>query len=330
MLVLLAETPGVPIELGIVGAGVHITSAHGSIHPEGAHQVIRGLRGSFEVAASATTAAGDMVEFVVVAAAVHDRVWKYETDGGVERVFIGDLAGTELVLVEDGLVHLRGSSRHLHFLVAPAFSTVSVSSETPKGKLAGTSRVGVFSNVSVDVGSVSLPTAKWTLTQAPGPARDLPINPRSGKAQEPHASEWGAAAHYSVMLTEPGCLAAQAPGGCPRFKAAAQSNLELRLAVDYHADSARVYLGDRCLTDNWYSGYVGDGQLQVGLDYLAGENPGIWSGNLTLLMLPLKKQSLEQHVFLQKVLWPDFGTDSTICSLHSIDVIPTYKISLKI
>merc|ERR1719223_2338224 len=31
MLVLLAETPGVPIELGIVSAGVHITSAHGSI-----------------------------------------------------------------------------------------------------------------------------------------------------------------------------------------------------------------------------------------------------------------------------------------------------------
>ena len=330
-LVLLAETPGVAIELGFVGAGVHVTSSHGSIHPEGAYEVVRGLSGSFDVAASVTTASGSTVNFVVVAAALHDRVWKYDTHDGVERVFIGEMEGTELVLVEDGLVHLRGRSRQLNVLVAPAFEVFAISEDTPKGRLLGTQRVGLFSNISIDVGPVVVPKARWTLTQPPGPARELPINKRTSKAQEPHASEWGAAAHYSVMLADPKCPVSQ--DTCARFQPAAkmqQSNVDLRLAIDYHADSARVYLDKRCLTDNWYSGYAGDGQLQLGLDYLAGENPGIWSTNLTLLMLPLKKTSLEQHVFLQKVLWPDFGTADTVCDLRSVDVIPTYKVSLKV
>ena len=29
------------------------------------------------------------------------------------------------------------------------------------------------------------------------------------------------------------------------------------------------------LTDNWYSGYRGEGAMEVGLTYLAGENPGL-------------------------------------------------------
>ena len=331
MLVLLAETPGVAIEIGFVSAGVHVTSPHGSIHPEGAYEVVRGLSGSFDVGASVTTSSGTRVDFVVVAAEFHDRVWKYDTYDGVERVFIGETEGTELVLVEEGLLHLRGSSPQLNVLVAPAFNSITVSDDTPKGRLLGTHQVGVFSNISVDVGPVVVPKARWTLTQPPAPARELPINTRTKKAQEPHASEWGAAAHYSVMLADPKCPVSQ--DTCARFQPAAkmqQSNVDLRLGVDYHADSARVYLEKRCLTDNWFSGYVGDGQLQVGLDYLAGENPGIWSTNLTLLMLPIKKSSLENHVFLQKALWPDFGTADTVCDLRSIDVIPTYKVSLKI
>merc|ERR1712110_1143528 len=103
--------------------------------------------------------------------------------------------------------------------------------------------------MGIDVGKVSLPTMRWTLTQAPAPARNVP-HAKSGKAQEPLLSDWSGAAHYSVMMAEPGCGTSLA---CPRFQAAAQSNVELRLAVDYQADSARLYLGSRCLTDSWYS-----------------------------------------------------------------------------
>ena len=55
-----------------------------------------------------------------------------------------------------------------------------------------------------------------------------------------------------------------------------------------------MYFGDRLLTDNWFSGYPypnGDGALEVGITYLAGENPGLLQpgAELRVLILPIKK-----------------------------------------
>ena len=87
---------------------------------------------------------------------------------------------------------------------------------------------------------------------------------------------------------------------------------------------------DRCLTDNWFSGYEGDSSMQLGLDYLAGENPTIFSANLTLLVMPLKQASLEDDVFIQKAWWPAFGPDGIADTLSGIEVLPTYKVSLDV
>jgi hypothetical protein len=92
------------------------------------------------------------------------------------------------------------------------------------------------------------------------------------------------------------------------------SKTELILAIPYQGDALRVYYKDKLLTDNWYSGYSSEqGGAVVGLSYLADENPGLLADGteLTLMILPLKKESLEADVFLQKRLWPDFGSGST-------------------
>lgn len=52
--------------------------------------------------------------------------------------------------------------------------------------------------------------------------------------QEPTAQEWTAAASYSIAVT--GGLSADA---------------DTILVIDYAADAARVYFGNRLLTDNW-------------------------------------------------------------------------------
>ncbi len=78
---------------------------------------------------------------------------------------------------------------------------------------------------------------------------------------------------------------------------------ELRVAIDYEADAARLYSPrGKLLTDNWFSGYTADGRMEVGLTFLASENPGISvfaessrGTNLTLFVLPLKKDPLASH-----------------------------------
>ena len=87
-------------------------------------------------------------------------------------------------------------------------------------------------------------------------------------------------------------------------------------------DSARVYFGERCLTDNWYSGYKGEGAMEVGLSYLAGENPGLLSAGATLQLwvLPLKQTDLENDVYLQERLWPDFGGKDAVLELKGVTV----------
>ena len=40
------------------------------------------------------------------------------------------------------------------------------------------------------------------------------------------------------------------------------------------------------LTDNWYSGYRGEGAMEVGLTYLAGENPGLLVSSAALFLTP--------------------------------------------
>merc|ERR1711871_1650728 len=106
-----------------------------------------------------------------------------------------------------------------------------------------------------------------------------------GKAQEPTFAEWQAAAKYNITL---------------KWPTSGTAGLEATLAVDYEGDAARIYYKGRLLTDNWFSGYNGDGAMQVGITHLADENPGILEdgAQLQLWVLPLSRTSLESKVFL--------------------------------
>merc|ERR1712232_249368 len=113
------------------------------------------------------------------------------------------------------------------------------------------------------------------------PAREIPKS-NCGKAQEPTTDEWKQAAVWTL-----------------RLDASAISSSQARLAIRYRGDAARLYAGEVLLTDNWFTGYKGDGQMEVGLSYLAGEVPSLLSAavNLTLHVLPLRKDTLGKIVF---------------------------------
>ena len=75
-----------------------------------------------------------------------------------------------------------------------------------------------------------------------------------------------------------------------------------------------LYRG-RLLTDDFYSGYAGEGALEVGLSYLhdevareLGGGAGLLDDGLELQLhvLPLQRRALQSNVFLQQELWPAF------------------------
>ena len=90
----------------------------------------------------------------------------------------------------------------------------------------------------------------------------------------------------------------------------------------------RVYYKDKLLTDNWFSGYTSaQGGAVVGLSYLAGENPGLLVDGveLTLMILPLERSSLEGGIFLQQRLWPSFGSSNTSLTLKPLSWLVTTR-----
>ena len=239
---------------------------------------------------------------------------------------------TDVILADCCTLSLRGNASTMQFWSVPALpSAADAAAMVAPATLASPPTAdGVFTKMTVNVGpTAALPTAKWTLKTAAGPPRDIPKQggKQSGKAQEPTAEEWKAAAAYTVELVS---SAAGNSTSATLFRDGPIANVALRLGIDYAGDSARMYLGDRCLTDNWYSGYHTDGRMEMGLDYLAGENPDMWSGKaFTFNLMPLKKSSLQTDVFLQQVLWPDFGGKDAVCDIEAIHVIPTYMASMR-
>ena len=175
---------------------------------------------------------------------------------------------------------------------------------------------GVFASYSVQLANADVAAPTFHPVAKAGPPRDVPTQHANGKgkAREPTMQEWGAAARYTVTL-----------GATPTVG-------DFRLVVDYVGDAARVYFNKRLLTDNWYSAYdpMDEGALEVGLNYLAGENPGLLLAGaaLDVWVLPLKRSSLEHLVYLQNgsnpvgsgALWPDFQGQDAVCALNSVSI----------
>ena len=177
------------------------------------------------------------------------------------------------------------------------------------------------------------PCSVTLVRPAPMPPREIPLAP-SGKAQEPTMDDWlDGAAIYNVTLP-PAPAVPTSPD---------DDYVEVRVAVDFEADAARLYSPrGRLLTDNFFTGYAADGRMEVGLTFLADENPGMFDPlpsapferprgtNVTLFVLPLKKTTLEAHAWLQTRYWPTFARENGSVALRVGDVRPIVVVGTKL
>ena len=314
--VVLSETPGIPVELGVALDGGHIVAAAGATvtHTVGL-SVVTGITPGTAAVAIVTEADGHSTSVVVLPAAAAD------------RAFTTELAGTKtLVLTAPEVLMAAGVDDRLELRTEGAVSTTRLlllpapaSLTTADGAAVQHSPDGVFAAFTAAVPAPAVLPAAVHLKQAAGPPRTVQHQggKASGKAQEPTAAEWAAAAVYTVQHFVPAGLT---------------NASELLLAFDYAGDAARVYYKDRLLTDNWFSGYRGDGQLEVGISYLAGENTGLLDpdAELTVLILPLKESTLGKDVWLQPRLYPTFDSAGIACTLTRVQARIVQHTALKI
>eukprot|EP01065_Artemidia_motanka_P007610 TRINITY_DN137_c2_g1_i1.p1 TRINITY_DN137_c2_g1~~TRINITY_DN137_c2_g1_i1.p1 ORF type:complete len:915 (+),score=325.46 TRINITY_DN137_c2_g1_i1:66-2747(+) len=290
-----AATDGVAPEIAF-SADATVKHAAGTVTTEGSYSVLRNT--AVGTGAALTLSKGSAtVSIVILPASLADSVWKIPF-AGAERVIISDASLVVYDPQQASAFNLRSEASKVTVRMLPSPGTLHAGGAAVTG-----SADGEFTAFTFDMPTIPAPAMTVTQRTPAGPPRNIPVS-RAGKAEEPTAKDWEAAAVYDVT----GNASVGSWQG------------ELRLAVDYEADAARIYLGDTLLTDNWMSGYKGDGAMEVGLTYLAGENPGLQSEhlNLTLKVLPLRKDALQKNVFIQQRLWPDFGTDSSVLRVNSV------------
>jgi len=182
----------------------------------------------------------------------------------------GELAGKErLFLTTSGLtshkncLELTGKTNDAFSVsIYPKTESLTCNGKPVKGKADG-----IFTNYRLK--EQKLPKFNLTIDKikdADNPVREILIG-KSGVAQQPSDEDFDKAALWKIHLSSNTKL---------------QQDIYLR--ISYIGDVARVYLGDKLLTDNFYNGKT----FELGLTRFS---PDIYNQDLILKILPLQKNA---------------------------------------
>ena len=86
---------------------------------------------------------------------------------------------------------------------------------------------------------------------------------------------------------------------------------DMILRLHYTGDVARVYIGGKFITDDYYNGLP----LEIGLRRHAAE---LKNGELTVAILPLQKNA---PIYLPDSAKPDFGSAASVVALSRVELI---------
>jgi hypothetical protein len=236
------------------------------------------------------TASGKRLKIVLLDSEQSLAVWKSGFLGR-ERVFL-----TKAGLITDG-DRLRLSSENaedLRVSIFPAPSSLVVNSKAVKPKANG-----IFGEFIAARPKAAKPKVQVTQIRQPDAPREIKSGSK-GVAEAPSDTDFERAAVWKITLP----------------KNIEKKNLLLR--IGYDGDVARLYLGDKLLTDNFYNGSV----FELGIDRFA---PEIYKQALFLKILPLRKDA---PVYLQPDARPDFEGANSVCKLSAVNLIELHEAAL--
>ena len=143
--------------------------------------------------------------------------------------------------------------------------------------------------------NVSVSKVKTEMLQPAGPAREIPLSGgKSHVAIAPTDADFTNAAVWKIKLP------VDAPDRSPAL-----------LRIRYVGDVARITLDGKLIEDNFYAGR----EFDLGLKRYA---PGIFTGDLRLEILPLRKDA---PVYIEPKDRPDFKGKDTVLELQAVELV---------
>ncbi len=209
------------------------------------------------------------------------RVWRGNV-GGKERMFI--TAPGETMYTDGKLVTLQTTDS--------SFGPFGVVSIPP-----------LEGGTNITTEGPALPNVDVKQVQEAGKLREIKMGSRK-LATEPTDAEFAGEEPAVWKITFP--------------DRTAEDGRKLLLRVHYVGDVARLYLGDRLLTDNFYNGMPFD----LDLTHLGRE---VWEKGLTLKIMPLQKGA---PVYIQKEDMPEFGGKESVVGVKSVELIETRSVTI--
>ncbi|HEX5324939.1 MAG TPA: beta-galactosidase [Capsulimonadaceae bacterium] len=280
-----SEVDGLPAEFVFDPSTADIEAASGRSTRTELGMRVSNLVPGTESAIRLHTRDGLRVEVILLTSEQSLACWKAELSGR-ERLFLTK----ETLLAEGDTARLRGSdadTMSVSILPAPAMTGCA-------GKRLAGEADGLFLRFTACSDNIARnrPVA-FTKVKEAGVARTVRLGSQ-GVAESPADEDFEQAAVWHLHLDPDTDL--------PRNS---------RLRISYVGDVARVYLGGKLLTDNFYNGTA----FEIGLNRYAA---GVRAQDLVLKILPLRKDA---PIYLPTEAWPQFGDSEQAATLSSVALI---------
>lgn len=291
--VVFEQSEGIPAQFAFETNGLNLQALSGHLTQKQSLAVLHDIRPGTKVAARLRLGDGSSIQLVVLDSKSSLELWRGKLEGH-ERLF---LTRASLVLDGDNLQLTSTNAADLHVSIYPPPTSLACSSDDLAQKSDGTFQCFI---------PPAQPKIRFKATfekvQSAGPLRDIPI----GKIDQPVAtapldSDFQNAAVWDIKIP---------------------SNIDLDdnpiLRIHYVGDVARVMLGGKFITDDFYNGNAFD----VGL---RRQVPDVTNDDLRIAIIPLQKNG---PIYMSPKARPSFDDDNSVATIQSIEIIPKYSLLL--
>ena len=283
--------PGVSPEFALeAGDGVSIEAPRARITREQGVAYVDGIEPGSRAAIRISNRGNGTTAIIVLSLEQARSLWKTSLSGR-ERLILSPGE----IFFEDNRIHVRATD--------PAQLTVGIFPK-PDGTLAGfidAGDDGIFHRYEASVPRL---TVKAKVKKLRGAGDSVPVKVGKEVALAPVDSDFDRAARWSIRV--------------PKIESKAVKSVFLR--VTYQGDVARMYIGDRFLTDDFYHG----APWQIGLLGVVPENA---DPQLELKILPLRRDA---PIYLPSGARPAFPRNGAIADLKSVEVVPEYEVVMEL
>jgi hypothetical protein len=286
-----AATPGVPAEFALRDQGIGQVMTPAPVQRSGGQILVREVPTGHGVALRIIRENGAATQVVLLDERDSLAFWK------------GSLGGRDrAVLTRANIVFDEGAMR----ATASEPATVSLFPEPEELRIdeaivAGL-KDGVFTRYRLPVAATPPREVEFELEHAAGEPPPVRLGPiRQAVAMQPGEGEFTTAAVWRVKLP-------------PKIDPASDPILRFH----YVGDVARLTLGDRLLTDDFYNG----NPLELGLRRFAPES---LRASVRIAVLPLRKDA---PIFMAESARPDFGLGASQVTLRKVELVQSATVTL--